>query len=102
MAVDQIIDFLQNGNIKNSVNFPNIFLDRSTDQRIAITNKNVPTIIGKIASSLGALGLNISDMTNVSRGDIAYNLIDVENKVEEKAITQLSSIENIINVRLVT
>mgnify|MGYP001208292242 CR=1 FL=1 len=102
MAVDQIIDFLQNGNIKNSVNFPNLYLDRTTDQRIAISNKNVPAMIGKIASSLGALGLNISDMTNVSRGDIAYNLIDVENKVEEKAITQLSSIENIINIRLVT
>ena len=51
---------------------------------------------------LGELGLNISDMTNVSKGDIAYNLIDIENKVDEKAITQLSSIENVLNVRLIS
>ena len=102
MAVEQITEFLQTGNITNSVNFPNIYLDRSTDFRIAITNKNVPTVIGKIASSLGDLGLNISDMTNVSKGDLAYNLIDIENKVEKDAITQLSLIENIINVRLIS
>ena len=62
----------------------------------------MPTVIGKIASSLGELGLNISDMTNVSKGDLAYNLIDIENKVEKDAITQLSLIENIINVRLIS
>ena len=101
MAVDQITEFLQSGNITNSVNFPNVHLDMSTDYRIAITNKNVPTMIGKIASRLGKLGLNISDMTNVSKGDIAYNLIDVENKVDAEAIQQLSSIQDIINVRLI-
>ena len=102
MAVDQITEFLQTGNVTNSVNFPNVHLDISTDHRIAITNKNVPAMIGQIASRLGELGLNISDMTNVSKGDIAYNLIDIENKVDEKAITQLSSIENVLNVRLIS
>ena len=58
-------------------------------------------MIGKIASTLGRLGLNISDMTNVSKGDIAYNLIDIENKVEDEAIQQLSTIQDIINVRLI-
>ena len=100
MAVNQIVDFLENGNIKNSVNFPNVQLSRTTPSRITITNKNVPSMIGQIATSLGELGLNIVDMTNVSRGDIAYNIIDVENAVEEEAINTLSSIENVINVRL--
>ena len=102
MAVQQLADFLQNGNINNSVNFPNVYLPRSTKSRIAITNKNVPAMIGKIATTLGELELNIADMTNVSRGDLAYNLIDIENSVDKRALDKLSSIENIINVRLIT
>ena len=102
MAVEQIVNFLEAGNITNSVNFPNIRLPRSTQYRIAITNKNVPAMIGKIATSLGNLGLNIADMTNVSRGEIAYNLIDIENKVVAKALKELSLIENVINVRLIS
>jgi len=102
MAVQQLADFLQTGNINNSVNFPNINLPRSTKSRIAITNKNVPAMIGQIATTLGELELNIADMTNVSRGDLAYNLIDIENSVNKSALDKLSSIENIINVRLIT
>ena len=102
MAVQQLVDFLQTGNINNSVNFPNINLPRSTKSRIAITNKNVPAMIGQIATTLGELELNIADMTNVSRGDLAYNLIDIENSVNKSALDKLSSIENIINVRLIT
>ena len=102
MAVQQLADFLQNGNINNSVNFPNVYLPRSTKSRIAITNKNVPAMIGQIATTLGELGLNIADMTNVSRGGLAYNLIDIENSVNKIALDKLSSIENIINVRLIT
>ena len=102
MAVQQLADFLQTGNINNSVNFPNVYLPRSTKSRIAITNKNVPAMIGQIATTLGELELNIADMTNVSRGDLAYNLIDIENSVNKIALDKLSSIENIINVRLIT
>ena len=102
MAVEQLSNFLQNGNINNSVNFPNVNLPRSTKNRIAITNKNVPAMIGQIATSLGELGLNIADMTNVSRGDLAYNLIDIENGVDEEALSRLSAIENVINVRLIS
>ena len=102
MAVQQLADFLQNGNINNSVNFPNVYLPRSTKSRIAITNKNVPAMIGQIATTLGELELNIADMTNVSRGGLAYNLIDIENSVNKRALDKLSSIENIINVRLIT
>ena len=101
-AVQQLTDFLQTGNINNSVNFPSVNLPRSTKSRIAITNKNVPAMIGQIATTLGELELNIADMTNVSRGDLAYNLIDIESSVNKRALDELSSIENIINVRLIT
>ena len=101
MAVNQLVDFLETGNIKNSVNFPDIQLPRSTINRITVTNKNVPAMIGQIATSLGELKLNIADMTNVSKGDIAYNLIDIENEVKESAIKELQNIENILNVRLI-
>ena len=101
-AVQQLTDFLQTGNIINSVNFPSVNLPRTTKNRIAITNKNVPAMIGQIATTLGKLELNIADMTNVSRGDLAYNLIDIENSVNKRALNKLSAIENIINVRLIT
>ena len=101
MAVNQIVDFLETGNIKNSVNFPDVQLARTTINRIAITNKNVPTMIGQIATALGELDLNIADMTNVSKGEIAYNLIDIENVINDRAIKELEKIENILNVRLI-
>jgi D-3-phosphoglycerate dehydrogenase len=102
MAVNQITEFLQTGNIKNSVNFPNVHLKRTTDFRISITNRNVPAMIGQIATALGDLNLNIAEMTNVSKGDIAYNLIDIENAVDDDSISRLKEIENVINVRLIS
>ena len=88
MAVNQMKEFLQTGNIKNSVNFPDVHLMRTTDYRISITNRNVPAMIGQITTALGDLNLNIAEMTNVSKGEIAYNLIDVENPVDEMSIKQ--------------
>ena len=102
MAVNQMKEFLQTGNIKNSVNFPDVHLMRTTDYRISITNRNVPAMIGQITTALGDLNLNIAEMTNVSKGEIAYNLIDVENTVDEISINSLREIENVINVRLIT
>ena len=101
MAVNQVVDFLETGNIRNSVNFPNVQLKRTTQFRISIINKNVPAMIGQIATALGELNLNIAEMTNVSRGEIAYNLIDIENEVNEESISKLKEIENVINVRLI-
>ena len=101
MAVNQVVDFLETGNIRNSVNFPNVQLKRTTEFRISIINKNVPAMIGQIATALGELNLNIAEMTNVSRGEIAYNLIDIENEVNEESISKLKEIENVINVRLI-
>ena len=102
MAVNQMKEFLQTGNIKNSVNFPDVHLVRTTDFRISITNRNVPAMIGQITTALGDLNLNIAEMTNVSKGEIAYNLIDVENPDDEISINSLREIENVINVRLIT
>ena len=73
MAVNQLTEFLQTGNIVNSVNFPDVRLNRTTDYRISIINKNVPAMIGQIATELGELKLNIAEMTNVSKGDIAVS-----------------------------
>jgi len=101
MAVNQFTEFLQTGNIVNSVNFPDVRLNRTTDYRISIINKNVPAMIGQIATELGELKLNIAEMTNVSKGDIAYNLIDIENEVSEESINKLKGIENVIDVRLI-
>ena len=101
MAVNQITEFLQTGNIRNSVNFPNVHLKRTTDYRISIINKNVPAMIGQIATELGELNLNIAEMTNVSKGDIAYNLIDIENEVSKESIAKLKGIDNVIDVRLI-
>ena len=101
MAVNQLTEFLQTGNIINSVNFPDVRLNRTTDYRICIINKNVPAMIGQIATELGELNLNITEMTNVSKGDIAYNLIDIENEVSEESINKLQGIENVIDVRLI-
>ena len=101
MAVNQVVDFLETGNIKNSVNFPNVQLKRNTEYRISIMNKNVPAMIGQIATTLGELGLNIAEMTNVSRGNVAYNLIDIENEVDANSIAKLNEIEDVIDVRLI-
>ena len=101
MAVNQLTEFLQTGNIVNSVNFPDVRLNKTTDYRISIINKNVPAMIGQIATELGELKLNIAEMTNVSKGDIAYNLIDIENEVSEESINKLKGIENVIDVRLI-
>ena len=77
-------------------------LKRTTQHRISIINKNVPAMIGQIATALGELNLNIAEMTNVSKGEIAYNLIDIENTVSENSIATLKEIENVINVRLIS
>ncbi len=101
MAADQLIDFLYNGNITNSVNFPAVYLDRTPGCRLALTNQNVPNMLGQVLSLLANANINIIDMINKSRGDLAYNLIDVEVAPTAALLQQLRSIEGIINVRLI-
>ena len=104
MAADQLMDFLENGNIRNSVNFPNLFLDRAANAakgtRLAISNKNVPKMLGQITSVLADQNINVIDMINKSRDDIAYNLIDLGNAPSESAQQAIAKIENVIKVTL--
>jgi D-3-phosphoglycerate dehydrogenase len=101
MAADQLIDFLNNGNIKNSVNFPNLYLERSpVGTRIALSNRNVPRILGQVLSILADQNINVIDMINKSRDEIAYNLIDVESEPSASLLASLAAVEDVINVRL--
>jgi D-3-phosphoglycerate dehydrogenase len=99
MAAEQLNDFLNNGNIKNSVNFPELIEPRPSEFRITLSNKNHPGMIGKITTVLADNKLNIIDMVNKSRGDIAYNVIDLETKPPEKVLLELSALDDVISVR---
>lgn len=101
MAADQLRDFLENGNIKNSVNFPALALERTGGTRIAISNNNVPKILGHVLSALADADLNVIDMLNKSRDDVAYNLIDVAAAPAKDVIERIRGIEGVINVRVI-
>ncbi|MEE4298021.1 MAG: phosphoglycerate dehydrogenase [Pseudomonadales bacterium] len=99
MAADQLMDFLEHGNIRNSVNFPQVQLERTGGHRIAVINDNVPKMLGGILSTLADHELNIIDMLNKSRDEIAYNLIDIEAPPTPELVSELCSIEGVVNVR---
>ena len=102
MAVKELRDFLENGKIKNSVNFPNCDMGTCVAVgRIAITHKNVPNMISQFTKILGAEGLNIADMTNKSKGEYAYTLIDLESTASKEALDELKSIEGVSRVRVI-
>ena len=102
MAVKELRDFLENGNIKNSVNFPNCDMGTCVSVgRIAITHKNIPNMISQVTKILGAEGLNIADMTNKSKGEYAYTLIDLESAASKEALDELKAIEGVAKVRVV-
>ena len=102
MAVKEIRDFLENGNIKNSVNFPNCNMGTCVAVgRIAITHRNIPNMISQVTSILGKEGLNIADMTNKSKGEFAYTLIDLESSASKEALEELKAIEGVSRVRVV-
>ena len=99
MVADQVADYLQNGNILNSVNFPNIAMPRGSRFRLAIANANVPNMLGQISTALASAGLNINNMMNKSRGELAFTLVDVETEVPQPVIDQLASIQGVLRVR---
>ena len=101
MAADQLIEFLGTGNVRNSVNFPEVSLDASPGWRIAITNANVPTILGQITAVLAERNINVIDMINKSRDTIAYNLIDIEAEPDEDLIEHIGAIDSVINLRVI-
>jgi D-3-phosphoglycerate dehydrogenase len=99
MAANQMVNYLQDGTILNSVNFPRISLSRGTNHRLVIINHNEPGMISKIADSIAAFDINIAEMTNKSRDEIAVNLIDLESQASKQLIEQLKSVEHVMSVR---
>jgi D-3-phosphoglycerate dehydrogenase len=99
MVAEQLADYLENGNILNSVNFPNVSMARESNFRIAIANANVPNMVGQISSVLAAAGLNIHNMVNKSKGDMAYTLVDVDSAATNAVMQQLAAIAGVLAVR---
>lgn len=101
MAAEQLRDFLENGNIRNSVNFPPLQLDRVSGCRLSVTNENVPRILGSVLATLADENINVIDMLNKSRDQVAYNLIDIDTHPEDEVIERMQDLEGVINVRLI-
>ncbi|MFM7786137.1 MAG: phosphoglycerate dehydrogenase, partial [Gammaproteobacteria bacterium] len=101
MAADQLRGFLEHGNIRNAVNFPSLELERTGGWRIAVANRNVPGMLGNILSLVASAGINVVDMLNKSRENVAYNLIDVEGRPGEELRASIASVDGVINLRFI-
>jgi len=99
MVADQLIDYLENGNVVNSVNFPELRLPRSSEHRLAVANANRPDMVGQISHALGQHGINIQRMANESRGDIAYTLMDLDSAPGEDVLGQIRAIDGVLKAR---
>jgi D-3-phosphoglycerate dehydrogenase len=99
MVAEQLADYLENGNILNAVNFPNVAMARESAFRIAIANANVPNMVGQISSVLAGAGINIHNMLNKSRGDMAYTVVDIDSAATDAVLQQLSAIAGVLAVR---
>jgi len=101
MVVDQVREYLENGAIANAVNFPNVDMPRESPYRVAIANANVPNMLGQISTAMGHAGLNIHNMVNKSRGEMAYTLVDVDSPVPESAVDAVAAIDGVLSVRAI-
>jgi D-3-phosphoglycerate dehydrogenase / 2-oxoglutarate reductase len=99
MVADQLREYLEQGNVTNAVNFPNVSMGRESRYRVAIANANVPNMLGQISTAMAHAGLNIHNMVNKSRGDMAYTLVDVDSPVGDPVIAALKAIEGVLAVR---
>jgi D-3-phosphoglycerate dehydrogenase len=99
MVVDQLRDYLEHGNVINAVNFPNVSMARESAFRLAIANANVPNMVGQISTAMARAGLNIHNMVNKSRGEMAYTLVDVDSPVADPVLADISRIEGVLAVR---
>ena len=99
MVVNQLIDYLQNGNIVNTVNFPDIEMERESPYRIAVANANVPNLLGQISTCMASAGLNIHNMINKSRGEMAFTLVDVDSPVQSPVLNEISQISGVLMAR---
>jgi D-3-phosphoglycerate dehydrogenase len=101
MVADTLRDYLENGNIRNAVNLPEAVMPRVGGNRICIANDNVPNMVGQISTCLASAKLNIADLLNKSRGDLAYTIIDVDAPVDAVVLTQMRAIPGVLAARLV-
>ena len=101
MVVQQVRDYLENGNIRNAVNFPEVMLPHAEGYRVCIANANVPNMLGQISSTLAGFSLNILDMLNKSKGDLAYTVVDVNQPVPDTALARLRAIDGVLAARAV-
>jgi D-3-phosphoglycerate dehydrogenase len=99
MVADQLRDFLEHGNVANAVNFPQVAMARESRWRVAIANANVPNMVGQISTAMAQAGLNIHNMVNKSRGDMAYTLVDVDSPVTESVLAAIRAIDGVLAVR---
>jgi D-3-phosphoglycerate dehydrogenase len=99
MVVEEVRDFLENGNVRNSVNFPEMLMPRNDGYRLAIVNENVPNMLGQISTCMADSGLNILDMLNKSRGELAYTLVDVDTAATPECLERMAKIDGVLNVR---
>jgi len=99
MVVRQMMDYLENGNLANTVNFPNLTMGRESPYRMAVANTNVPNMLGQISTNMAKAGLNIHNMGNKSRGEMAYTLVDVDSPVPQKTIDRITAIPGVLMVR---
>jgi len=99
MVAEEVREFLENGNVRNSVNFPEMMMPRNAGYRLGIVNKNVPNMLGQISTCMANSNLNILDMLNKSRGDLAYTLVDVDSPVEADCLANIAAIDGVLNVR---
>ena len=98
MVVDQVRDYLENGNIRNAVNFPDVVMPRESPYRLGIANANVPNMVGQISTAVAQAGLNIHNMLNKSRKDMAYTLVDVDSAVTRQVIDRIAAIAGVLAV----
>ena len=99
MVADQLREYMEHGNVQNAVNFPNVTMPRESNFRIAVANSNVPNMLGQISTAMANAGLNIHNMMNKSKGDVAYTLVDVDSAVPGKVIEAIAGIEGVLAVR---
>jgi D-3-phosphoglycerate dehydrogenase len=99
MVADQLREYLEHGNVQNAVNFPNVTMPRESNFRIAVANSNVPNMLGQISTAMAQAGLNIHNMMNKSKGDVAYTLVDVDSKVPQAVIDSIAGIQGVLAVR---
>jgi D-3-phosphoglycerate dehydrogenase / 2-oxoglutarate reductase len=99
MVADQLRDYLEHGNVANAVNFPNVSMQRESVHRVAIANANVPNMLGQISTAMANAGLNIHNMVNKSRGDMAYTLVDIDSPIGADALATIAAIPGVLSVR---